>query len=160
MVMLDKSKATYWIKKLELAEHPEGGFYRETYRKESKIHGRSLATNIFYLMPSERVSKFHRLQSDEIWYFHLGSPIQLYFFTPEGNYEEHMLGPDPEREQHLSKLIPARTIFGAMVTEPDSFGLVSCNMTPGFHFEDFELMSEIDLVEQFPQYKSIIKKLT
>ncbi|MFO8236638.1 MAG: cupin domain-containing protein [Bacteroidales bacterium] len=157
---MHKEKADYWIKQLNLEEHPEGGFYKETYRKDLEYEGRSLATNIFYLLPSDRVSKFHRLQCDEIWYFHYGSPLTFYFFTPNGHYEEYILGLDPERNEHLSLLVPAQTIFGALVQEPDSFTLVSCNMTPGFHFEDFEMFSEQDLFEQFPDKKSIIKKLT
>jgi predicted cupin superfamily sugar epimerase len=157
---MHKEKAEYWIKKLNLKGHPEGGFYRETYRKDIQFEGRSLATNIFYLLPSERVSKFHRLQCDEIWYYHYGAPLRFYYFTPEGKYEEHLLGIDPERNENLSLLVPAKTIFGATVDEPDSFTLVSCHMTPGFHFEDFEMFSEHDLIEQFPQKKSIISKLT
>jgi len=157
---MHKEKAEYWIDQLKLESHPEGGYYRETYRKDIEFEGRSIATNIFYLLPSSRVSKFHRLQCDEIWYYHYGAPLRFFFFTPEGTYEEHLLGCDPEKGEQLSILVPAKTIFGAMVDSPATFTLVSCNMTPGFHFEDFEMFTEEELVEQFPQKKSLIKKLT
>ncbi|MFP4448353.1 MAG: cupin domain-containing protein, partial [Bacteroidales bacterium] len=112
---MDKTKAEYWIERLELEEHPEGGYYRETYRKDIEINGRSLATNIFYLLPSDRVSKFHRLQCDEIWYYHYGSPLSFYFFTPDNEFEQWMLGLDPDKGEQLSLLVPAKTIFGAEV---------------------------------------------
>lgn len=157
---MDKTKAEHWIEVLGLEEHPEGGYYKETYRKEVEYEGRSLATNIFYLLPSGRVSKFHRLQCDEIWYYHYGSPLIFYFFTPDNKFEKHTLGLDPDKGEELSLLVPAKTIFGAEVQKTESFTLVSCNMSPGFHFEDFEMFEEKDLVEQFPQHKSIIRKLT
>ncbi len=158
--MTDRYKPDYWINKLNLEKHPEGGYYRETYRKEIKYQGRDLATNIFYLLPSDKVSRFHRLECDEFWYYHYGSPLKFFFFTPEGNYEEHLLGLEPENNESLSILVPAKTIFGAMVQEPDSFTLVSCNMTPGFHFEDFKMFSKEELIKHFPDKECIIKKLT
>ncbi|MFP4018940.1 MAG: cupin domain-containing protein [Bacteroidales bacterium] len=157
---MDKTKPEHWIDRLELEEHPEGGYYRETYRKGIEFNGRSLATNIFYLLPSDRVSKFHRLQCDEIWYYHYGSPLNFYFFTSDNEFKQYTLGLDLDRGEQLSLLVPAKTIFGAEVQNPDSFTLVSCNMSPGFHFEDFEMFEEKDLVEQFPKQKSIIRKLT
>ena len=157
---MHRNTAEYWIDQLKLEAHPEGGFYSETYRKDIQFEGRSLATNIFYLLPAGQVSKFHRLQCDEIWYYHYGSPLRFFFFTPDGKYEEHLLGSNPENNENFSVLVPAKTIFGAMVEDKDSYTLVSCNMTPGFHFRDFEMLSEDMLVEQFPNKKSIIKKLT
>ncbi|MGM0529841.1 MAG: cupin domain-containing protein [Bacteroidota bacterium] len=157
--MMDKNCADYWIEQLDLIKHPEGGYYRETYRNKRTVEGRNLATNIFYLLPSNVPSRFHRLKYNEYWYFHYGSPMNLYFFTPGGEFEKHILGNDPDKDQHLSLLVPGGTIFGGEVPEPDSFVLVSCNMAPGFHFDDFEMFTQEEVIEKYPQHNDIIKKL-
>ncbi|MFP4620657.1 MAG: cupin domain-containing protein [Bacteroidales bacterium] len=156
---MNKYSADYWIKQLNLSSHPEGGYYRETYRSQKEIDGRSLATNIFYLLPSGIPSRFHRLKYDEHWYFHYGSPMNLYFFTPEGEFEEYILGNDPDEHQHLSLLVPGGTIFGGEVKEPASFVLVSCNMAPGFHFKDFELFSRDEMIRKYPEHEDMIRRL-
>jgi len=157
--MMEKNTAEYWIEKLDLSEHPEGGYYRETYRNDRRVEGRNLSTNIFYLLPSHIQSQFHRLRYDEYWYFHYGSPMNLYFFTPGGEFKKHILGNDPGRNQVLSLLVPGGTIFGGEGTEPESFTLVSCNMSPGFHFEDFEMFTQDEMVDKYPEHKDIIKSL-
>lgn len=156
---MTRNDPEYWIKRLDLIEHPEGGFYRETYRTRKKVEKRNLATNIFYLLPFHTPSKFHRLKYDEYWYYHFGSPMKMYFFTPQGRYEEHVLGNDPDEGHELSLLVPGGTIFGGEVTEPEGFILVSCNMSPGFHFEDFEMFSKEELLKWYPSHKEIINKL-
>jgi len=157
--MEDKNSAEYWIEKLGLDKHPEGGYYRETYRHEKTVEGRNLATNIFYLLPSQIPSRFHRLKYNEYWYFHYGSPLNLYFFTPKGDFEQHILGDDPDMDQNLSLLVPGGTIFGGEVKEPGSFVLVSCNMAPGFQFEDFEMFSREEMFRRYPEHSNILKKL-
>ncbi|MGM0496856.1 MAG: cupin domain-containing protein [Bacteroidota bacterium] len=157
---MEEQNANYWINKLQLKEHTEGGYFREVYRKKDNIYGRDLATSIYYLLPSGMPSKLHRLRNDEVWYYHLGSPLKLFFFSQTRGLEEHKLGPNPEKSQEFSKVIPAETIFGAEVIEQDSFSLVSCNMSPGFEYEDFELLSREKLINLFPDYTELIKKLT
>jgi predicted cupin superfamily sugar epimerase len=157
---MNKHNAEYWITKLNLKEHSEGGYFRETYRKKANINGRDLATSIYYLLPSGMASKLHRLRNDEIWYYHLGAPIKIYFIKDHGIVEEHILGPDPDKDHVFSKVIPAETIFGAEVMEDNSFSLVSCNMSPGFEYKDFELLSREKLINLFPQHKELIEKLT
>ena len=83
--------ANYWIEKLNLKQHPEGGFYSETYRSKETISkdalpdrytsNHSFGTAIYFLLRSEDVSAFHRLKSDELWFFHLGSPVEVVFLT-------------------------------------------------------------------------------
>lgn len=155
---MEKS-ANYWIEKLGLSKHPEGGYYRETYRNERKIEGRNLATNIYYLLPSHLSSRFHRLKYDEYWYFHYGSPMNLYFITKSGEFEKHILGDNPDEGQQLSLLVPGGTIFGGEVTKSESYILVSCNMSPGFHFDDFEMFTREEMIRKYPEQKDIIKKL-
>ena len=157
---MNNKSANYWINKLQLKEHTEGGYFREIYRKKDNIHGRDLATSIYYLLPSGMPSKLHRLRNDEVWYYHLGSPLKIFFLYQTGKVEEHKLGPDPEKSQVLSIVIPAETIFGAEVIEQNSFSLVSCNMSPGFEYEDFELLSREKLTNLFPEQTELINKLT
>ena len=77
--------AQYWIDKIQLEPHPEGGYFKETYRAEGLIAkealpgefkgGRSFSTGIYYLLEGEQVSLFHRLQSDEMWHFYAGDTL-------------------------------------------------------------------------------------
>jgi len=156
---MKKYSVDYWINKFNLQKHEEGGYFCETYRHKTLFQNRNLATNIFYLLPSGIFSKFHKLRNDEIWYFHCGSPIKLYFFTIEGVLEEHILGPDPEKGETFSLLVPGNTVFGGQVTEPDSYALVSCNMSPGFEYEDSEMYSKERLLTEFPEYTEFINRL-
>ena len=147
--------AEYWIEKLNLKQHPEGGFYSETYRSKEAISisalpdryisDHSFGTAIYFLLRSEDVSAFHRLKSDELWFFHLGSPVEVVFLTENGT-ESHILGTDFEKGERFQLVIPANTWFGARVLTPDSFVLVSCTVCPGFEFQDFELGEK----EEFP----------
>jgi len=155
---MDRNKPEYWIHKLNLEKHPEGGYYRETHRSERLIDGRNLTTNIYYLLPASVLSHFHRLKYDEYWYFHLGSALSLHCFFQDGSYIQYQLGNNPDKGQRLSLTIPGGTIFGGEVADKDGFVLVSCNMTPGFHFEDFEMIEQHELMDKYPAYRHIIEK--
>ena len=84
--------ARYWIDKLNLTAHPEGGYYRETYRAELSIAREALppqftgprlvSTAIYFLLDGENFSAFHRLRSDELWHFYSGSPITVHVIGP------------------------------------------------------------------------------
>lgn len=74
------------IEKLQLSRHPEGGFYRETYRSEKVItledgRARNTGTAIFYLLKDTDKSHFHKISSDELWLFHLGEPLEIFMIT-------------------------------------------------------------------------------
>lgn len=88
--------ADYWIQKLELQPHPEGGFYRRTYRADLLLSKEALppnfkgprpvATAIYFLLAGENFSAFHRLQSDELWHFYLGGSLIVHVIEPNGSY--------------------------------------------------------------------------
>ena len=88
------------IETLGLLPHPEGGFYKETYRSELSLEGqeRELLTSIYFLLSAENVSHFHRIKSDELWYFHTGSPLIVHTLTERG-HEQHLLGLDLSKGQ-------------------------------------------------------------
>ena len=161
--------AQYYIEKLGLEEHIEGGFFREIYRSADNVNSdslsadfdgeRALATTIYFLLKSGQTSKFHRLKFDEIWFYHYGSPIRIHMIDSEGKYTSHVLGLDVDKNQKPQVLVPASTIFGAEVLEPDSFGLVSCMVTPGFDFRDFELLAADDLCLKFTNLTQLIQRI-
>lgn len=154
--------AQHWIARLNLAPHPEGGYYREVYRAATQLNlpqrgQRSSATAIYYLLPSDQRSALHRLAADELWFFHAGAPLRLYLLDGTG-LRSAELGVGPGQTPQL--WVPAGVWFGAKVTAPDSFSLVSCAVTPGFDFADFELADRAALCAAFPEHAALISELT
>lgn len=160
----------YWIRKLNLVRHPEGGYYREVYRSAEEISEEALSsrydgprvfsTAIYYLLSGDEVSFFHRVKSDEIWHFYQGSYLSLYVISPAGKLSEIRLGRNFEAGQVFQAVVPAGHWFGAAVGESNSFSLVGCTVAPGFDFRDFELGQRKELLALYPQHQAIIKKLT
>ena len=150
------------INQFELLPHPEGGFYKETYRSDEKCSNgtRNLKTVIYFLLRSEDVSHFHRIKSDEIWYYHGGSPLIVHSIDENGNYITQKVGINLKNNEIPQYLVPKNTIFGSTVLEENSFSLVSCSVSPGFDFNDFELFKRDDLMGQFPEHTEIISRLT
>ena len=152
------------IDKLKLTPHPEGGFYKETYRSDytmlnEKKENRNVSTAIYYLLEDEDKSLFHRIQSDELWFFHLGQPIEIVLITCD-HLTTIILGNDIKKDEFLQVKIPANTWFAAQVKNAKGFSLVSCTVSPGFDFADFDLARREDLIQQFPHLKDVIEKFT
>lgn len=147
--------ADYFISRLNLEKHPEGGFYRELYRQDA-----NLATSIYFLLRSGEVSKFHRLKSDEIWYFHAGTSLTVHIIDAGGALKAVKLGADPEAGEQPQVIVPGGCIFGATVNREDSYTLVGCMVSPGFEFAGFELLSRDRLLKDYPQHENIIMLLT
>jgi hypothetical protein len=156
------------IEKLLLLPHPEGGYYRETYRSKGSINreclgrdfqgDRNFSTCIYYLLTSDSYSAFHRIKQDEGWHFYEGSPVELHLISPDGIYTKVTLGRDFNSDETPQFVIPGGTWFAAAVSAADSYSLVGCTVAPGFDFADFELASCEDLLRHFPQHKRIIEK--
>lgn len=149
------------IEQLDLIPHPEGGFYRETYRSEQFAHAldRNLMTAIYFILTSDNASKFHRIKSDELWFFHAGSPLIVHTLGETGHRQD-VLGMDLQAGERPQLLVPKHTIFGSTVKETNAFSLVSCVVAPGFDFHDFELFSEEQLLAIYPFETKIISRLT
>jgi predicted cupin superfamily sugar epimerase len=162
--------ADYWIHKLGLIPHPEGGWYRETYRSNENIvqsalpvryNGpRSFCTLIYFLLENGQVSHLHRLQSDEQWHFYAGSSLTIHVIDPQGHYCQQQLGSDPEKNEVFQRVIPAGCWFGATVDDPEAFSLIGCVVAPGFEFNDFELGKRGELLAKYPDHAAIIGMLT
>jgi uncharacterized protein len=162
--------AQFWINKLNLIAHPEGGCYRETYRAELSIPKEALpsqftgprlvSTAIYFLLDRENFSAFHRLRSDELWHFYSGSPIVVHVIEPDGRYSEICLGCDPDAGEVLQAVVKAGCWFASRVRDPKSFALAGCTVAPGFDFADFELGKRAELVRLYPQHRNLIESLT
>lgn len=158
--------ARYWIQKLKLDPHPEGGYYRQTYKSDLQISAASLpgphaaSTAIYFLLEAEDFSAFHRLRSDELWHFYAGSPLLVHVIDRAGAYSTLHLGNDPDAGQVFQAVVPAGHWFASHVADWKSWALVGCTVAPGFEFADFEIAERAELTRQHPQHESMIRRLT
>lgn len=151
------------IEQLKLVKHPEGGFYRETYRSEQIItldngKQRSTGTVIYYLLNDTDKSHFHRISADELWLFHQGAALELLMITEDGGLEIKTLGNRTDLQESPQIMIKAHTWFAARVKNESGYALVSCMVTPGFDFEDFELGNKDELFRLYPGIKTEIEQ--
>lgn len=156
-------QAEQLIQHLALQPHPEGGFYQSTLRSEDTLEAeqgeRPYYTSIYFLLRSQDISHFHRLQSDEVWYYHGGSALTIHIIHPDGTYEAKKLGLDVANGEQPQLVVKKQSIFGSSVDAPHTFGLVGCMVSPGFDFADFELFTQEDLMSLYPQHEAIIRRL-
>ncbi|QSS96776.1 cupin domain-containing protein [Psychroflexus sp. ALD_RP9] len=158
------------IEQLQLEKHPEGGYYKETYRSKITIKNESLpseftsvrsaSTCIYFMLTSEEFSAFHKVNQDEIWHFYLGSRILLHMISPQGKYSKIKIGTDFSNGEIPQFVVPAQHWFAAEVTQPKSFALVGCTVAPGFDFKDFKLAKRKELQQKFPKHQALISRLT
>lgn len=155
--------AQYYIDKLNLNAHPEGGFYAETYRGDQQIQNkegntRNISTAIYFLLSDNQKSHFHRIKSDELWFHHQGKALKISVII-DGKLEAIYLGTDLENGEVLQATIPANCWFASEVKNKEGFALVSCTVAPGFDFADFEMAKKADLQLQFPEYTEVFEDL-
>ncbi len=164
----------YWIEQLQLEPHPEGGYFKETYRCKETLPAVNLpdrfdqehcfSTAIYYLLDAPNFSAFHRIKQDEMWHFYQGSGLTIHIIKAsgpnQGKYEALSLGDDPSQGQAFQQMVEAGDWFAASVDEPDGFALVGCTVAPGFEFTDFELAVQDDLTKLFPQHRKVIEQFT
>ena len=155
--------AQYFIEKLGLQQHAEGGFYISTFAGKELVNTatgeRPGYTSIYFLLRSSDISHLHRLQSDELWYYHAGSSLTVHMIYPDGTYEAKKLGLNIEAGEQPQILVPKYTIFGSSVDEPHTFSLVGCMVAPGFDYADFELFTQEELLQAYPQHAAVIRKM-
>jgi len=160
--------AAYWIEKLKLQKHPEGGWYHEVYLSEDVIPQtglpagfrgeRSFSTSIYYLLEGNDFSAFHRIKSDEIWHYYGGNSAVEIITIERGKIKKLILGNDPDKGQKLQLVVPKNTWFAAQLPDKKGFALAGCTVSPGFHFDDFELAGE-RLLKELPEIKEQIRPL-
>jgi predicted cupin superfamily sugar epimerase len=159
--------AKYYIEKLDLKKHPEGGYYKEVYRSAEYFilpdysyknkRQRNFSTSIYFLLEGNDKSHFHKLKSDEIWHFYDGSDVRIIIIDHIGKLNEVFIGREAGIYQYT---ILKENWFAAEVIRKDSFALVGCTVSPGFEFDDFIIGKRNDLIKLFPQHEKIIKSFT
>lgn len=163
-------RAAYYIEKLGLESHVEGGAFKEVYRSQlvipgnvlpQQFHGdRHAGTMIYFLLKHGQFSAFHRIASDEGWHFYDGAPLTVYEIRPDGMLHTHHLGRNLEAEENFYCTIKAGSWFGSRCNVPGGFSLVGCTVAPGFDFADFELGDREVLSAAFPEHRELIASLT
>lgn len=159
---------TSLVEALRLVPHPEGGWYRETYRDTLMLPGealprggsRSASTAILYLLDAGSFSALHRIASDEVWHFHLGDPLIVHVLHEDGRREDLRLGLDVLGGDRVQAVVPRGAWFGARLAEGGRFALVGCTVAPGFDFADFELAERASLTARFPEHAALIAAMT
>lgn len=152
------------VASLDLQPHPEGGFYRETFRADVQVPFlgalRSVGTSIYYLLAQGAYSGWHRIDADEIWHFHAGGALSLHVLHPNGELVTHRLG-DPLRHAGAvyQAIAPAGCWFAAELARPDDFVLMGCVVTPGFDFSGFELATEADMASAIQRHGDWVRRL-
>ena len=150
------------IEALHLEPHPEGGYYREMHRSQTIVYAvnsleqKSAYTSIYYLLSGGDFSSWHRIKSDETWFFHVGCDVLIYYFDEKKLLQTFQLG---LASKNLQATIPANTWFSAKPLSESSFCLVSCAVAPGFEFNDFEIGSREELIEEFGGSKKNIEAI-
>jgi predicted cupin superfamily sugar epimerase len=152
------------IDSLGLSIHPEGGYYKETYRASDTLNNlngeaRNISTAIYYMLEGNDRSHFHRIANDEMWFFHSGTALDIHCIV-EGQLQTIRVGADVSKGEVLQTVIPAYTWFAAQIVDLSSYSLLSCVVAPGFDFKDFELANRAELILEYPNLKSIITDFT
>jgi hypothetical protein len=152
------------IRELKLQPHPEGGYFRETYRAAAvDAAGRCASTMIYFLLERGQVSRLHRIDADEGWHLYLGGPLRI-IELDEGASESPpritVLGSDLEHGQRPQHVVLAGRWFGAELVAGAPYALVGCTVAPGFEFSRFELGRRETLEAAFPDARDVIRRLT
>ena len=152
--------AKSWIEKLGLVSHPEGGYYKETFRDTKEFNGRSVGTAIFFLLESGDKSRFHRIDSAEVWHFYDGGCLHIVELDEQGRPHVTLLGKEVDKGEVLQyTMLPGRW-FGAIPAAGTEYSLVGCTVSPGFIFDTFEEGQRNALLKEFPRAKEWIYRLT
>jgi len=125
------------IAMLDLAPHPEGGWYRETWRADADAGDRAAGTSIYFLLAAEQFSHWHRVDAVEIWHWYAGAPLVLTLSQNGHDAEATILGPELMAGQRPQRIVPADCWQSA--TSLGAWTLVGCTVSPGFEFSSFEL---------------------
>jgi predicted cupin superfamily sugar epimerase len=158
------------IRRFGLEPHPEGGFYRETWRSPVPVWrdttaaqsdgARAASTAIYYLLCDGAWSTWHRIRSDEVWHFYAGAPIEVHSIDDAGVLSTAKLGNALEHPDTVFQaVVPKGRWFAARCCDPSTYALVGCTVAPGFEFSEFEIGQTAALVARYPQHRALIEQL-
>lgn len=154
------------IRRFGLQPHPEGGYFRETYRSAARVtregarDSRSASTAIYFLLCDGAHSAWHRIRSDELWHFYAGDPIDIHVLDAEGELRTHRLGnalTDPDAV--FQAVVQAGDWFAAECASPKGCALVGCTVAPGFEFSEFEIADVNALAAAHPAHRDLVARL-
>jgi predicted cupin superfamily sugar epimerase len=155
-------EAARLVKKLELQKHPEGGYYRQTYKSDTMVNvegregPRNASSAIYYMLAGNEFSAFHRLRSDELWHHYAGGTLVIYAIDSDGKLAKIKIGQGAMPQA----VITAGTWFAAVPASKRSYCLVGCTMSPGFDYRDWELGKRDELVRMYPRHRKVIERYT
>jgi predicted cupin superfamily sugar epimerase len=154
------------ISLLKLTPHPEGGFFRETFRAEKRAEPgeRSASTAIYFLLRPGELSALHRVASDEVWHHYLGCAAELHLLE-RANHAMIRLGPSLEHGERPQAVVNAGILQATRVPSQIGrgdfdFALFGCTVAPGFEFSDFEMPGRDALLRDFPEHRELVRELT
>ncbi|MDR5856703.1 cupin domain-containing protein [Caballeronia sp. LZ062] len=164
--MTEPLDAQALVARLDLQPHPEGGYFRETYRanqrvtRDSENDPRSASTAIYYLLCDGAHSAWHRIRSDEVWHFHAGDPLFVHVLDANGALTTHTLGNMLlHKDAVFQAVVHAGHWFAAECSVASGASLVGCTVAPGFEFSEFELADCDDLKARYSQHHELIERL-
>ncbi|WP_375204595.1 cupin domain-containing protein [Hyphococcus sp.] len=128
------------IERLKLEPHPEGGWFRETWRADAKDGARASGTAIYYLLKAGERSHWHRVDAAEIWHYYAGAPLKLSISEAGNSQKELILGPDLSKGEAPQLIVPPHAWQAAESVGP--YTLVGCTVSPAFEFAGFEMAPE------------------
>ena len=134
---MELGEADEIIRTLGLEPHPEGGYYRETFRDVAPDGARAHSTAIYFLLKSGVVSRWHRVDAVELWHWYAGAPLLLSIVSADGARQEIRLGPDIRGGERPQAVVGRHAWQQARSAGP--FTLVGCTVAPGFEFSGFEM---------------------
>jgi len=161
---VDPDEPRRWIHALGLVRHPEGGWFRETFRSPERLPAealparfgapRAVFTSILYMLTAGERSRFHRLKADELWWHHAGGDMRLHLLGQGGSRVVHVGPANPQA------VVPHGTWFAAEPAPGCAASLVGCGVAPGFEFDDFELAERRALLMDYPDDRDLILGFT
>ncbi|MBX9876966.1 MAG: cupin domain-containing protein [Candidatus Obscuribacterales bacterium] len=161
------------IQLLKLEEHPEGGYYRQTYKSYELIprevlppryeSPRSYGTSIYYLLTKETCSRLHKVASDETFHFYFGAPVEMLLLFPDNRADIVVLGHNILARQQPQYTVPKGIWQGSKILQdPDypDYALMGTTVAPGFEYDDFELAKRAELLAEYKEFEKQILDLT
>lgn len=140
------------VELLGLSPHPEGGFYKETFRA-------SASTAIYFLLPAGTFSAFHRIQSDEAWHYYDGDPLELHVIHPDERYERVILGRGLGKGERPQYVVPGGS-WQAAAPKGSRYSLCGCTVAPAFHFAQFEMPPRAEMFAILPEHEDLVRRFT
>ena len=125
------------IQALDLAPHPEGGYYRQTFQDALSHDGRAASTAIYYLLKAGEVSAWHRVDAAECWHYYAGAALELRIAQQDVASVAYRLGGKILQGEQPQIIVPPGAWQSAQTT--GAWTLVGCTVAPGFEFDFFEL---------------------